>query len=57
MQLSQLLARNRLIGFRNSGDSKNKLQLLVFVVFSIMVIGAIHGGTGALLNKLDSMTS
>ena len=57
MQLSQLLARNRLIGFGNSSDSKNKLQLLVFVAFSVMVIGAIHGGTHALLNKLDSLTA
>ncbi len=57
MQLSQLLARNRLIGFSNSSDSKNKLQLLVFLAFSVMVIGAIHGGTHALLNKLDSLTA
>ena len=57
MQLSNLLARNRLIGFRNSNDSRNKLQLLVFLAFTIMVIFAIHGGTQALLNKLDSLTS
>lgn len=57
MQLTQLLARNRLIGFRNSNDSRNKLQLLVFLSFSVMVIFAIHGGTQALLNKLDSLTA